>query len=713
MSQQIINVGTANNDGTGDPLRVAMTKIQNNFSEIYGSFVTPGSIFVGSNSVSITANSTGFSNTNDTILITSANSNFLVDDRVYYAVPTGNTPIAPLTGNTYYYVSFSNTTTVKLSLTYGGANVDISDARVTNPGETHSVTYADRTIVISNTGVSISSNSTVNSTSNSTVIRVANSTYSANLTSGGLNVGANVSINATAVRVGNSTIFSNIASSSRFTGAVTVANTLTVNGQTTIANTIFISGGIEVNRAGTGDRNAVVDFRSDDTYTDYSFRMIAASGANSLRQITARGTSGIEIRTEDAAPIYFSANTIEAVRITASGNVGIGNTAPNAKLHVTGTANISGAVVLSNTLAVTGIATFSGNVGVGCTSPTVIMTVSANAGAASAVFAGGNTFLRLTSNGSFSEPAMEFGEQALSPTAKIASKNEGNGGGSLFFITRDTSATNSTLSTRLVIDSNGNTGIGNTAPNAKLQVTGAANISGAVVVSNALTVTGTATITNTVFSAGGIIELNNNGTGDRNAVIDFHSDDTYTDYSFRMFAQAGNNSLRQITARGTSGIQIQTEDAAPIYFSANTIEAVRITAGANVGIGNTAPNAKLQVTGTANISGAVTLSTSLAVSTNTLTLGSSNVGAANFANGYARLPNGLLMQFGQLLVNTTTAAQTFSVVTGVAFTNVFSMTATSNTLASAVALTALSATAFTIVSNTAANVAVYWTAIGK
>jgi hypothetical protein len=94
-------------------------------------------------------------------------------------------------------------------------------------------------------------------------------------------------------------------------------------------------------------------------------------------------------------------------------------------------------------------------------------------------------------------------------------------------------------------------------------------------------------------------------------------------------------------------------------------------------------------------------------------MGSSNVGTANFANGYARLPNGLLMQFGQLLVNTITAAQTFSVVTGVAFTNVFSMTTTTNTLASAIALTALSSTSFTIVSNTTANVAVYWTAIGK
>ncbi len=139
----------------------------------------------------------------------------------------------------------------------------------------------------------------------------------------------------------------------------------------------------------------------------------------------------------------------------------------------------------------------------------------------------------------------------------------------------------------------------------------------------------------------------------------------------------------------------------------------------NTGIGTASPNAKLQVSGTANISGAVAMANTLSVtgavtfSTNTLTMGYSNVGAANFANGATRLPNGLLMQFGQLLVNTTTAAQTFSTVTGTAFTNIFSMTATSNSTAALVGVTALSATGFTLISNTTANVAVYWTAIGK
>jgi hypothetical protein len=62
----------------------------------------------------------------------------------------------------------------------------------------------------------------------------------------------------------------------------------------------------------------------------------------------------------------------EAMRITAAGNIGIGNTAPNAKLQVTGTANVSGAV------AIAGITTLSANVVLGTT------TITANGGVGSA-----------------------------------------------------------------------------------------------------------------------------------------------------------------------------------------------------------------------------------------------------------------------------------------------------------------------------------------
>lgn len=48
MSQQIINIGALPNDGTGDPLRTAFEKINNNFTELYSTgFLTVETYSVG------------------------------------------------------------------------------------------------------------------------------------------------------------------------------------------------------------------------------------------------------------------------------------------------------------------------------------------------------------------------------------------------------------------------------------------------------------------------------------------------------------------------------------------------------------------------------------------------------------------------------------------------------------------------------------------
>ena len=38
MAREVINVGSAPNDGTGDPLRTAYTKCNSNFGELYGRY---------------------------------------------------------------------------------------------------------------------------------------------------------------------------------------------------------------------------------------------------------------------------------------------------------------------------------------------------------------------------------------------------------------------------------------------------------------------------------------------------------------------------------------------------------------------------------------------------------------------------------------------------------------------------------------------------
>ena len=40
MPKQTINIGSSANDGTGDPLRTAFDKINDNFDELYGTSLT-------------------------------------------------------------------------------------------------------------------------------------------------------------------------------------------------------------------------------------------------------------------------------------------------------------------------------------------------------------------------------------------------------------------------------------------------------------------------------------------------------------------------------------------------------------------------------------------------------------------------------------------------------------------------------------------------
>jgi hypothetical protein len=61
------------------------------------------------------------------ITLASANSKFLVGDKVTFAANATSTPVG-LTSGTEYFISFANTTVVALAATSGGANISFTDA---------------------------------------------------------------------------------------------------------------------------------------------------------------------------------------------------------------------------------------------------------------------------------------------------------------------------------------------------------------------------------------------------------------------------------------------------------------------------------------------------------------------------------------------------------------------------------------------------------
>jgi hypothetical protein len=71
LAQQNLNVGTNPNDGTGDPVRTAMIKVQNNFSDLYTNYVSNAQLIanlasyqtlagLAANVITVTSNSTNY-----------------------------------------------------------------------------------------------------------------------------------------------------------------------------------------------------------------------------------------------------------------------------------------------------------------------------------------------------------------------------------------------------------------------------------------------------------------------------------------------------------------------------------------------------------------------------------------------------------------------------------------------------------------------------
>lgn len=109
-------------------------------------------------------------------------------------------------------------------------------------------------------------------------------------------------------------------------------------------------------------------------------------------------------------------------------------------------------------------------------------------------------------------------------------------------------------------------------------------------------------------------------------------------------------------------------------------------------------------------------STSFIMTSNTLTIGTSNIAGhtAAMSNGYATMANGLKFLWGTLITaNNTGQLITFSTNVGVAFaTNCFSITATANSITVDVAVTTVNSTAITLITNSATATTAYWQAWG-
>lgn len=299
----------------------------------------------------------------------------------------------------------------------------------------------------------------------------------------------------------------------------------------------------------------------------------------------------------------ISTNGSEKMRITSSGNVGIGTTSPSAKLSLAGPSELiwlqenSAYISFYNTANSIRTGYIQANTGSNIT----IMPEASNA---LILGAGGNERIRITSAGN-----VGIGITAPGSKLEVAGNIKSNGGYGEGFVLNDNSSitrenvgmgfnTNSTQ--RLLISTGGNIGIGTTNPIYKLDVNGTSNITNSLYVGGNLGVGTTMPITKvdivdtmtnptlrlayvpmSGYGGGGNIDFVGGSFDYVNGAISWKNGTTVqgqVDYT-------GFNRMMTLTAQST------------ITFKTALMERMRIDSTGQVGIGTSAPMYTLHVNG--------------------------------------------------------------------------------------------------------------------
>ena len=88
-----------------------------------------------------------------------------------------------------------------------------------------------------------------------------------------------------------------------------------------------VSAFLEIGKGRTANGATYIDFVGDTVWTDYGLRIIRNSGENGQGSIQNRGTGGLSLSATEIAPITFSTQNIERVRVDSVGNLLVGMTA--------------------------------------------------------------------------------------------------------------------------------------------------------------------------------------------------------------------------------------------------------------------------------------------------------------------------------------------------------------------------------------------------
>ncbi len=373
MAQQTINVGATANDGTGDGIRTAYIKCNDNFKELYDTTITPTSVPNGTSNLSVADSAN--------VTITIAGSANVVNFAGTVTEFTGNISVSR-------DIAIANSLTVTQDVTIGdqlvvsgtfGSNV-LPDTNNTRYLGNATLRFAQVNSVLMNATGNITSTANIsgaNIIATRDVIIAGQHVTTGNVTSSGNISGGNLLTGGRVVATGNVVSSANIS-------AVNIISTGTGN---IIAGAFFKGDGGFLSNVTAASNVAVTQIANGTS-------IVGISGSGGNVEITSGGALTVQTNGTNfdvIKPLTVTGN----ITTNAAGNISGGNLLTGGRVVSTGnivsSGNVSGTNFLGNGSFLTGIATTA------LTNGTSNVTVAS--GAATTVGVAGTTRLTIAATG--------------------------------------------------------------------------------------------------------------------------------------------------------------------------------------------------------------------------------------------------------------------------------------------------------------------------